>query len=230
MRLDALSLLTVNLPVLRAFYGETLGLAVVEESATALSLRAGRTWFTFEQAPPGWAGFYHFAFNIPTNLFASARAWLSGRAALLRDSIGADEFDFASWNARACYFDDPAGNIVEFIARHDIDEPAPEPFAGRMIQCISEIGLVSDDVPAAVGTLRERLGVQPYRGAESETFTALGDEHGLFICVKDGREWFPDKTRRAVWARVRARVTTADGRAHRVEAGDSNMVIREATN
>lgn len=31
-----------------------------------------------------------------------------------------------------------------------------------------------------------------YDGAGSDTFTALGDEHGLFIIVKRGRIWFPD--------------------------------------
>jgi len=111
MRLQSLTLLAPALGPLHNFYGEVLGLAAAE-TADALSLTAGRTRLTFAQAPPTWAGFYHIAFNIPTNLFASAKAWLSRRVQLLHDKAGADEIHFPGWNAHALYFGDPAGNIV----------------------------------------------------------------------------------------------------------------------
>jgi catechol-2,3-dioxygenase len=214
MRLDSLTLLTRALPTLRTFYREALELPVAEDDAGRLVIEAGHTRLTFEPAPPGWAGFYHFAFNIPAERFTTAKAWLSERAALRRDQAGNDEFDFASWDARALYFDDPAGNIVEFIARRGVNESG----AG-LIQCVSEIGLVSDDVPALSGILCEQLGIQAYRGAGSDTFAAVGDEQGLFICVRRRREWFPDTGRPAVWADVRAQVTIAEGLRFSLAAG-----------
>jgi catechol-2,3-dioxygenase len=219
MRLDSLTLLTSALPALRAFYAEALELPVAEADAGRFAVEAGRTRLIFEAAPPGWAGFYHFAFNIPAGQFAAAKTWLSARAALRRDRAGADEFDFANWDARALYFDDPAGNIGELIARRGVNE------SGGPIQCVSEIGLVSDDVRALTGVLRERLGAQLYRGSESDSFAAVGDEHGLFICVRRGREWFPDTGRPAVGAAVRAQVTAEDGRARIITTTEAGSVL-----
>jgi hypothetical protein len=43
-----------------------------------------------------------------------------------------------------------------------------------------------------VQLLEAELSAPIYDGAGSDTFTAVGDEHGLFIVVKRGRIWFPD--------------------------------------
>ena len=52
--------------------------------------------------------------------------------------------------------------------------------------------IVTDKVPDAVQLLQAGLGVGVYDGQGSDMFTAVGDEHGLFIVVKQGRIWFPD--------------------------------------
>lgn len=175
------------------FYTQLLGLPLAAPAEPhQFTLQTGRSQLTFVQANEGENGRYHFAFNISPNQFDEAKQWLTGRVPLIRDEQGADEFDFRSWNARAFYFYDPAGNILEFIAHHDLPDQSDLPFAATSILEISEIGLASDDVPATAELTRTTLGLQPYRGSVSDAFTAVGDEHGLLIIVQQGRVWFPN--------------------------------------
>lgn len=217
MRIDRLDLLTNDLAVQRKFYASELPLPVLEASSDVLSLQAGRSRLTFRQAPEGWNGFYHFAFNIPEDQFGEAKAWLSRRVMLIKDNKGEDEFPSSKeWNAHSVYFYDPAGNILEFIARHDLDEHSDKPFDEQSILSISEIGIVSEDVPAMVRSLQSQMGISPYGGPGSETFTAVGDEHGLFIVVKRGRIWFPDTGKPAVPASLGVEVTSDMGARYKL--------------
>ena len=44
--------------------------------------------------------------------------------------------DFIKWHAKSFYFKDPAGNILELIARFDLDDIAGEPvFVHAYPQC-----------------------------------------------------------------------------------------------
>ena len=69
------------------------------------------------------APFYHFALLVPGDRFDAALAWARERVELLPDrETGEVVFDFTNWDARAVYFHDPAGNIVELIAHRGIGE------------------------------------------------------------------------------------------------------------
>ena len=191
MHIAELRLLTNRLAELRAFYAGELGLAVVAEDNASFVLQAGATRLIFVQTP-GEMPQYHFAFNIPENQLAAAKTWLSRYTPLLmRD--GMDQFTSAVWDSEQVYFADPAGNIGELIARHTLPNGAEGAFGPGSILDVSEIGLPVDDVPASVDGLCAALGIAPYRAAreERETFTPVGDEHGLFIVVKRPRPWFP---------------------------------------
>lgn len=190
MKISQLELQTNNLGSQEQFYRDILHLPTVASDG-ALLVQVGSTQLVFRQAEmePGQA--YHFAFNIPENRFEEARTWLAGRVPLLESNTGEDSFNFANWNAHATYFRDPAGNILELIARHGLNNASDLPFDARGLLCISEIGLTSDDVKHIVGSL-QGLGLPIYDGEGSDNFTAVGDEHGLFIVVKRGRTWFPD--------------------------------------
>lgn len=208
MRIDYLHLLTNDLAPQREFYAGVLGLAVLDTGADAIVLSAGVSKLTLAQAPPHWSGIYHFAFNIPEDRFEEAKEWLSERLALIRNSTGADEFNFEHWNAHALYFYDPAGNIVEFIARHDLAEySAARLFSGQSILSISEIGLATDNVASTVQFLQRGMPIGIYDGEGSDAFTAVGDVHGLFIVVKKGRIWFPDTGKSAEILPVEVTVT-----------------------
>jgi hypothetical protein len=111
---------------------------------------------------------HHFAFHT-----ASLEPW--------RDRLDVtEEHDFSGWDgARAIYFRDPEGNIVEFLAR---PHSPPE-------LSIAEVGLPVNDVAATVDALRE-IGIEPYRDWD-ETFAPLGTVGGLLIVVRVGRGWLP---------------------------------------
>lgn len=184
-----LRLQAVRLDALRTFYGETLGLPILEFTSDLLIIQAGSTKLTFDRH--GSAGRYHIAFDVPENQAEEAAAWIESRTNLVALN-GKTRFDFPNWNAHSVYFYDPAGNILELIARHNQSNASDQPFEASSILAVSEIGLAADDVEATVAELCGILGAGIYDGAGSDTFTAVGDENGLCIIVKRGRMWYPE--------------------------------------
>lgn len=194
MEITAVWLTTRDLAPQWEFYATTLGLPLLASSSAAFTVRAGTTTLTFAQGDA--AATYHVAFTIPRNKLAGAKGWLHGRAALLTQN-GADEFSSQLWNAQQCYFRDPAGSILEFIARHNLDNDAPGPFVTDDILGVSEVGLPVDDVPTTVAALTRDLGLPPYQ-EQGASFSPVGDDRGLFIVVRRGRSWFPTDLTAAV--------------------------------
>jgi len=179
---------TRRLEEMRAYYEEKLGLPRVRLKKDSVTYRAGRSEIEFVQIPDGPDPVYHFAFNIPENKLDVAQQWLAPRCPIVQRPDGSTVYNFAHWNAHAFYFLDPSGNILEFIARHNLKNAAPGDFSLQDILQVSEVGLVVPDVPRAVENLHAQLGLSVYVGA-SDVFAPVGDEHGLFIIVKEGRQW-----------------------------------------
>ena len=184
----SIRLVAPDLERMQEFYGSLLGLPVRMEKA-ALVVTAGSTELSFakgEGAPK-----YHFAFNIPENRIEQARDWVKKRTPITLAG-GREIVHFESWNAHATYFFDPAGNIVEFIARHTLSNASKGAFSQKQVLYASELGLVVEDVPSVVTAVGKSLGLKPYKGT-SPGFTAVGDEHALLIVVQKGRLWFGSK-------------------------------------
>ena len=194
-RISSLELLTAApLAQMKQFYGELLGLEAVEDGRDRLTIMAGLTRLTFVQvAVEAGSPFYHFAFNIPENKIVDALKWQAARSGLipvpdsLRDSKYPDQVvNYSHWNAHSIFFFDPAENVVEYIARHDLRNGRKGPFESRDILYASEIAFIVDDVPAIASQLTESAGIGLYRKG-SDVFTALGDEWGLLLLMKRGR-------------------------------------------
>lgn len=191
-----LTLQTCDITALRQFYTQTLGLRLVRDERDTITIAAGGTALTFVETKAG-RPIYHFAFNIPENKLDAARVWLRSRVAIHRDPDGNEVYDFASWNAHAVYFFDPAGNILEFIARHSLKNASPTvpttrvvgPFTPSDILYASEIGIVVDDVAAAVAAAKRDWGLHVFNGTRSHDFAAVGTDEGLLIFAQRGREW-----------------------------------------
>ena len=54
----------------------------------------------------------------------------------MRSSVWMEDYEddianFVNWHAKSVYFFDPAGNIVELIARFDLDNKTSETFSSR---------------------------------------------------------------------------------------------------
>lgn len=216
MRITSLSIAAADLGAQRRFYAEVLGLPV-QAAGDGLIVQAGRSRLAMRPAPAGERPCYHIAFAVPFARLLAAHDYLAAHTPLVADSAGATMIEHAGWGARACYFFDPAGNILECIAR--VDEPADDPAAppAPAIQSIAEAGIVTGNVPETTSALCARLGAPIFSGAGSPDFTAIGDRHGLLIIVRQGRIWYPDTGRAAAPAPLEAVVQTESG-AHRVAA------------
>jgi hypothetical protein len=149
------------LPELREFYAR---------------LGTGETDLEF--APGEGEPFYHFAFLVPPARFAGL---LEATPDPLPDpESGEVVFDFEAWDAKAFYFHDPAGNIVEVIAHEGIEDEG-----------LSELGLVGEP-RALAGPLRE-LGLELWDGTLDEPgrLAFLGERGHTLILAPEGRGWMP---------------------------------------
>lgn len=189
MIIESVELFTSELAACKQFYSQRLGLYVESEDAKSFSLRAGPSRLTFRRAEPGSTPTYHFAFNIPENRVPEAADWLESRGIAPVEDEGQRLVFFDRWNAHAVYFNDPAGNIVEFIGRHGLHNRSDAPFDRRYILSLNEVGIAVDDVAASVQALEAAFGIRPARDP-SEEFAAVGDKYGLIILVRVGRVWF----------------------------------------
>jgi hypothetical protein len=191
MNIQKLELLSVDLPAQRDFYVNILELPT-ELGSSGLLVQAGWTELLFKQAPSDFEGAYHFAFNIPENQFQSAKKWITERISLLYDKSGKEDFESKTWNSDSIYFLDAAGNVLEFIARHPLQNGVDGSFNSRHILNVSEIGLPSEDVIQFGKELCAGLGVSVYKQEPNENFTPVGDENGLLILPVRDRIWMPD--------------------------------------
>jgi catechol 2,3-dioxygenase-like lactoylglutathione lyase family enzyme len=176
-----------SLAALDEFYAERLGLEAVEKAV----VKVGETRLEF--AVGSGEPFYHFALLVPGDRFGAALEWIGQRAELLPDpETGEPVFDFDNWDALACYFHDPAGNIVELIAHRGVDESERDgPFTGAELVGISELGLVGDrrGLAAALG----ELGLAQWAGElDAEGRLAfVGEKARTVILSPPGRGWLP---------------------------------------
>lgn len=190
MNITYLELATTNVQAQNDFYSRVLDLPV-KRSDTKVEVHIGTTNLIFTQAEPGFDGAYHFAFNIPANQLAAAIQWSSGRFPLLHDDTGKEIFDSKSWNSDSVYFKDAAGNVLEFIARHEMKNTVDGDFDNTQILNVSEIGLPSENVVGLANDLCTKLRLSIFRQEPNETFTPIGDNDGLFILPIKDRIWMP---------------------------------------
>jgi hypothetical protein len=171
-----------SLGTLAEFYGQVLGLPGLTVGETRLEFAAG------EGEP-----FYHFALLTPGDRFPEVLAWARERVELLPDSdSGEVVFDFSNWEAQACYFHDPAGNIVELIAHRGVGEAGTTGrFAGLELLGVSELGLVGETA-AMARLLRRELGLELWDGGlEGGRLAFLGERARTLILGPAGRGWLP---------------------------------------
>ena len=186
MRIREIIISVNQIPLVKEFYNAKLKFDISSESESYVSFNAGSSILTFTENNGHDNPFYHFAFNIPKNKINEAFNLIKHKTEIINNEI----YSFGSWNADFFYFRDPAGNIVEFIARHNLKNEAEEEFNTGRVECISEIGIVCKDVLATAKELNEKLNI-PYWKNRSSEFTTLGDEDGLLILVNEKRNWFP---------------------------------------
>jgi hypothetical protein len=185
---------TKDVSSLSAFYRDVLELPVAH-TADLLTITFGASTIQFRQAAPDQEPFYHFAINIPSNKIAEAKTWLEQRVELLwMDDYKSVVADFVNWNAKSLYFLDKAGNIVELIARFDLNIDREISFSSDQLLSISEIGLVfpEKEIEARTSNLLRQYALNFFnKQPPFPNFKAVGDDEGLFIIVTEHRHWYP---------------------------------------
>jgi catechol 2,3-dioxygenase-like lactoylglutathione lyase family enzyme len=196
MEIKLVILQTKNIIEMRRFYINTLGFPLIKEDDNGFRFAVGSSELEFTSNEINGNPYYHFAFNIPANKFNEAKAWTKKRVNLNMEE-GEDEVDFAHLPAHALYFDDPAGNVVEFISRHSVAENSTEPFSIKSVLNISEIGLTVDDVVSASKSLSDVGVIERDNGEISKkNLNFMGERgKGIFIILNEPeRRWiFSDK-------------------------------------
>jgi catechol 2,3-dioxygenase-like lactoylglutathione lyase family enzyme len=191
MEIKLLILQTNKLQIMKEFYTQNLGFSISEESANSFQIQLGTSSLEFTNENVVGEPYYHFAFNIPSNQFQEAKEWLKEKTPLILED-GEDEANFSNLPAHACYFEDPAGNIVELIARYNVNPNSKSPFSVNSILNISEIGLIVNDAPM-VGEKFKEINIFERDNdpiANSNLSFMQENNNGVFILLTSvGRRW-----------------------------------------
>jgi catechol 2,3-dioxygenase-like lactoylglutathione lyase family enzyme len=142
----------------------------------------GETTLRFE--PGEGEPFYHFALLVPGDRFDATHAWAEERFELV-----GGVFEFENWDARAVYFLDPAGNIVELIAHRGLEESGRDgEFGADEIVGFSELGLVGN---RAENLRISRLPLWSGTIDDPESLAFVGEKGRTLILAEEGRGWLP---------------------------------------
>lgn len=194
MKITELTLAAPHPDEMKKFYNGALGFKEIEAGSDTdgFSFQAGHTRVNF--IPGDRDAKYHFAFNIKPDQLNDAVKWINscGVELVFSPEDKGVIVDFLNWWAKSIYFFDPAGNIVELIARGGIGAAGNAPaFSSDSIVGISEIGIVTDDVVSMREWIETTHGINAFsRHSNTDQFSALGDDHGLILIVTTGRNWF----------------------------------------
>ncbi|GAB3511398.1 hypothetical protein GCM10027341_50820 [Spirosoma knui] len=188
MKFLAIDLYTNDPIGTRAFYTQRLGLPIVSESATHLTLQLGWTQLTFWAVSVPVAP-YHLAINVPRGALEVCMYYFDFEY-LDTQARGQTVAEFPNWNARAAYFYDNAGNLLEFIGRADLPLDDPNLTINDLFQGVSEIGIATEDVTLTTCQLAAQFGIEQFsKSAPKLDFNAVGNDDGLFILSRIGRKW-----------------------------------------
>ena len=182
MNIQNVTMHASNLEKTKEFYLMHLAFPLASEDENSFTFQAGQTTVTFRKALESDTPFYHFAFNVPSNQFDESKEWVKSKVSLSTEE-GDDEV----------YFEDPAGNIVEFICRLSDATAGDETFSAVSLQKMSEMSLVVQNKLEASSLLQD-VGIFNRSDEEilSTGLTFIGDraDATYLLLVNEGRTWY----------------------------------------
>jgi catechol 2,3-dioxygenase-like lactoylglutathione lyase family enzyme len=188
MKIKELRLYTKNLEGQVEFYTGVLNLAIAEMTPSSVSFKIGDSLLIFESREEFTC--YHLAFNIPSNREIEALEWLGKRVNIIPFE-GNEVIDFKNWNAKSIYFYDADSNIIEFIARKDLELKSLEEFSSTSILSMSEVGIGTANIRKVYKDIAALRPIPIFDG-NFDKFCALGNHEGLFIIANlKYKTWFP---------------------------------------
>ena len=152
---------------------------------------------------------YQFTISIPSNQIENCYNWLIDadstnpskireRAKFWTDAeTGSVIYRRNQYNSQSIYIKDAGNNIVEILARHDLNNTAEGEFNRGMFLGITEVGVVSRDLRKAAEELKAAYGVEEVVGS-SNSYKPLGGPTGLLKLNIEGKIWTPTENQIAV--------------------------------
>jgi len=180
---------TNKLRMLRGFYENVLEIPISEAGEGFFKMIIGDSTLIFSETEEDTL--YHFAINIPGNQYTLAKYWAKNKVTLNREA-GVEDIFYSRFNADAFYFEDPAGNVIELIARRHVDKWSD--FSVDSFLNISEVSITTPLV-REVGERLQDLGI-PISGnyqIEPDTLNFLGRNDSFIILVPPQRRWYFSK-------------------------------------
>lgn len=190
MIIKELTLFTNTIAMQKQFYKIVLGLEQLVNTDDIISFKTGSSILTFQYKNDFKPS--HIAFNIPSNAINDALYWLRNRTEIIINEDTNEPITyFLNWKAKSVYFYDANNNILEFIAREDVDIESDSAFSTNTILSISEIGIATHDIQKLYQQINSIKPIPIFDGNFSR-FCALGSHDGLFILVdKNKKTWYP---------------------------------------
>lgn len=192
MNIKHVTMYASNFGATKQFYLAKLQFPLLSEEADRFTMNVGETAVTFIKAHLNEKPFYHFAFDIPSNQFEEAKAWTKGKVTLSQEQ-GEDDVYFEGIDAKSIYFEDPAGNIVEFICRLSDAGHSAVPFTASSLQKVSEMSIVVKDKLKSVPAFHEvSIFERDHKeiSAQGLTFMGAREDASYLLFVNEGRTWF----------------------------------------
>lgn len=190
MKIKELHLFTNKLREQKEFFLNKIGFELIEENETEICFKIGWSKLRFIKSEKLHE--YHYCFLIPSNKINEALNWINNKVETEFVNENEKIVHFEDWNAHSFYFYDGAGNIAEFIVRHDLKNEENEEFNEKMILCINEIGIGTDDVEKINSYLEKNIGTRFYKG-NLNRFGTNGSLEGMFLIPNFNLKetWFP---------------------------------------
>ncbi|MBO0428944.1 hypothetical protein JZO82_07230 [Vagococcus fluvialis] len=173
------------------FYQTKLGFTIKNQTATTFEVKIGKDLIEFTESHLEEAPFYHFAFDIPAGSFEEAKQWLQRKVDLSTEG-GNDQITFDILDSSSVYFEDPSGNIVEFIERRKTNPKSDVEFSAKSIQGVSEMSFIVDEkLEVANELLNYDIKGMFNSEVKADGLSFMTDqENKVFILlVNPGRKW-----------------------------------------
>lgn len=173
------------------FFSNLLSPEFVEQSGQGIKVKMGASELEVLQSSLAPESVYHIAFNIEPRLLRQSLHYLAASGVDPIPFENKPVIDFPDWNAQSVYFKDADGNILEFIARYNLMTGNQDTiFIPQHILSISEVGIPVNDTKHFISAIESLSNWRTWKTNGPE-FSAVGDEEGLLIVVKEPRNWFP---------------------------------------
>ncbi|MEK4386182.1 VOC family protein [Solibacillus sp. FSL W7-1464] len=192
MNIKHVTMYASNFEATKQFYLTKFQFPLISQEPDRFTMSVGKSAVTFIKAPLNEKPFYHFAFDIPSIQFEEAKAWTKGKVILSKEQ-GEDEVYFEGIDAKSIYFEDPAGNIAEFICRLTDAKESTAPFSASSLQKVSEMSIVVKDKLKSVSAFHEvSIFERDHEKVTAEGLTFMGsrEDASYLLFVNEGRTWF----------------------------------------